>query len=269
MQYDPIKQRLGKIVNRSVFFRILFYKFLDILLLRAWYIKREIRHFKRETGSEADILDAGAGFGQYSYFMSSLSKNWRIKAVELKTEEVEACNWFFSKIQQPRRVFFEEADLLSYRQKEKFDLILSVDVMEHILEDERVFENFNYSIKPGGMLLISTPSDQGGSNVHHERDESFIDEHVREGYNRDEITQKLRKAGFSKTSTSYSYGWYGTQSWKLSMKYPILMLNISKVFFLLLPFYYLLTLPISICFNLIDVNKKQQTGTGLIVKAWK
>jgi len=269
MQYDPIKKRLGKIVNRSVVSRILFYKLLDILLLRAWYIKREIRYFKHKTGNEADILDAGAGFGQYSYFMSSLSKNWRITAVELKSEEVDACNRFFSTIQHPQRTFFEEANLLIYRKQEGFDLILSVDVMEHILEDDRVFENFCFSLKPGGLLLISTPSDQGGSNVHHELDESFIDEHVRDGYNRDEITQKLRKAGFSRIDTYYSYGRYGTRSWKLSMKYPILMLNKSIVFFFILPLYYLLTIPLSLCFNLIDVNKKQQTGTGLIVKAWK
>ncbi len=269
MQYDPIKKRIGQIVNRSVVSRILFYKFLDILLLRAWYIKREIRYFKHKTGNEADILDAGAGFGQYSYFMSSLSKNWRITAVELKSEEVDACNRFFSTIQHPQRTFFEGANLLTYKKQEGFDLILSVDVMEHILEDDRVFENFYYSLKPGGILLISTPSDQGGSNVQHEQDESFIDEHVRDGYNKDELTQKLRMIGFSRIDINYSYGCPGKLSWKLSMKYPILMLNKSNVFFLILPFYYLLTLPISLCFNLIDVNKKQQTGTGLIVKAWK
>lgn len=249
--------------------RIIFYKLLDILLLRAWYIKREIRHLKRSMGKEAHILDAGSGFGQYSYFMSVLSKSWKITGVELKSEEVEACNRFFAKIQHPQRTYFEEADLITYRKTDAFDLILSVDVMEHIAADEKVFDNFYSSLKPGGILLISTPSDKGGSNVHHESDESFIDEHVRDGYNRDEISQKLRNAGFSRIETNYSYGWYGTISWNLSMKYPILMVNKSKLLFFLLPIYYLLTLPWSLCFNLIDVNKKQQTGTGLIVKAWK
>lgn len=269
MQYDPIKQSLGKIFNRSTVSRKVFYRLLDILLLRAWYIKKEIRHFKKTTGQDANILDAGAGFGQYCYFMSKLSRKWRITAVELKPEQVEECNLFFSKIHTPQRVFFEEANLLSYTQEEHFDLILSVDVMEHILEDTRVLKNFCHSLKKGGVLLISTPSDQGGSDVHHDTDESFIDEHVRDGYNREELQNRLKNVGFSNVDIQYSYGWPGKFSWKLSMKFPILLLNKSKIFFLILPLYYLITLPVSLIFNLIDVNKNQQTGSGLIVKAWK
>ena len=42
------------------------------------------------------------------------------------------------------------------------------DKHDLILEDVAVFENICASLKPGGMLLISTPSDQGGSDVHGE-----------------------------------------------------------------------------------------------------
>jgi hypothetical protein len=141
--------------------------------------------------------------------------------------------------------------------------------MEHILEDEQVFRNFQASMKKGGMLLISTPSDQGGSDVNEEDASSFIEEHVRNGYNSKEIEDKLYKAGFSEAEARYSYGGPGKLSWKLSMKYPIKMLGISKIFFLVLPFYYLIAYPVSFILNYIDVNSKHRTGTGLIVKAWK
>jgi hypothetical protein len=137
-----------------------------------------------------------------------------------------------------------------------------------------VFKNFHASLKLGGMLLISTPSDQGGSDVHdhdhdHDHGGSFIDEHVRDGYNIDEIMEKLKKSGFSKTEAYYDYGAPGKISWKLSMKYPILMVNASKLFFVLLPFYYMVTFPFSLILNWLDVELKHKTGTGLIVKAWK
>ena len=269
MQYDPIKRSLGKIFNRSVVSRKLFFKLLDILLLRAWYIKREIRHFKKHFSAEAVVLDAGAGFGQYSYFMSSLSNSWKVTAVELKPEQVEDCNLFFSRIENPQRTFFEEADLLTYRNPDHFDMILSVDVMEHILEDTQVFENFHCSLKPEGVLIISTPSDKGGSDVQHEQDESFIDEHVRDGYGVDEIRKKLESAGFSDISVGFAYGSPGKISWRLSMKYPIQMVNFSKIFLLILPFYYLITFPISYLLNVRDVHKHHSTGTGLIVKCIK
>ena len=83
------------------------------------------------------------------------------------------------------------------------------------------------------MLLISNPSDQGGSDVKSESDSSFIEEHVRDGYNIKEIEQKLLSAGFSKVESKYSYGTPGKISWRLSMKYPILMLGSSKLFFII------------------------------------
>jgi hypothetical protein len=120
------------------------------------------------------------------------------------------------------------------------------------------------------MLLISTPSDQGGSDVHeHGEEESFIDEHVREGYNILEIQEKLKKAGFTRTEARYAYGKPGQAGWRLSMKYPILMLNASKLFFIALPFYYLLTFPFALIFNYLDVRLPHKTGTGLVVTAWK
>ena len=120
------------------------------------------------------------------------------------------------------------------------------------------------------MLIISTPSDQGGSDVHdHDHGESFIDEHVRDGYNVNDIQDKLKRAGFSRTEASYTYGKPGQAGWKLSMKYPIQLLNISKLFFIILPFYYLLTFPFALLFNYIDLHSKHKSGTGLLVKAWK
>ncbi|MGM0505303.1 MAG: class I SAM-dependent methyltransferase, partial [Bacteroidota bacterium] len=166
-------------------------------------------------------------------------------------------------------IHFEVADLTQFKKESAFDLILSVDVMEHIEEDVTVFENFYTSLKPGGMLLISTPSDQGGSDVHGDDEHSFIDEHVRDGYNVNDIEEKLKKAGFNRVETNYSYGTPGKISWKLSMKYPILMLNVSKLFFIILPVYYILAYPVAFILNYWDVNLKHKTGTGLIVKAYK
>ena len=100
-------------------------------------------------------------------------------------------------------------------------------------------------------------------------DSSFIEEHVRDGYNITEIENKLKEAGFSKVEARYSYGAPGKISWRLSMKYPILMLGASKLFFIILPFYYLVTYPISFVLNYFDITLKHPTGTGLIVKAWK
>ncbi|WP_241498954.1 class I SAM-dependent methyltransferase [Rufibacter ruber] len=213
-------------------------------------------------------MDAGSGFGQYTYYLSGMSDKWRTLAVDVKDEQVADCNNFFRQINR-RNVLFRVEDLVTFQDPQAFDLVLSVDVMEHILEDVDVFKNFHASLRPGGMLLISTPSDQGGSDVHGDEESSFIEEHVRDGYNIQEIQEKLRTAGFTRMEANYSYGTPGKISWRLSMKYPILMLGASKAFFVLLPFYYLVTFPFCLLLNWLDTHSKHPTGTGLIVKAWK
>lgn len=273
MQYDPIKRSLGKVFNKNPFLRKLFYQLLDLLLLRAWHIRKELRKRSHAAPDVKAILDAGSGFGQYTYRMALWFRNAEIKSVDIKPEQIEDCNQFIQKAGLSNRVKFEMADLTQFLEPTKYDLILSVDVMEHIEEDVLVFRNFYASMKNGGLLLISTPSDQGGSDSHHDNHEEgahgFIDEHVRDGYNISDIESKLKSVGFSKVEARYSYGFPGKISWKLSMKYPILLLGVSKVFFLVLPFYYILVFPFALVLNFIDLGMTHKSGTGLIVKAWK
>jgi len=277
MKYDPIKRSLGKVFNNTPALRKIFYRLLDLLLLRAWHIKKELRKWSGTACNNAQILDAGAGFGQYVYAMSRLNKSWNITAVDVKEEQIADCNEFFTKINENDRIHFEYADLTKFTSKKKFDLILSVDVMEHIEEDVLVFKNFIATMNEGAMLLISTPSDQGGSDAHHDHDHDhdhdgvhgFIDEHVRDGYNIQEIEDKLKEAGFARVEARYAYGTPGKISWKLSMKYPIIMLNTTKLFFILLPFYYIISYPFAYILNWFDVRGNHKTGTGLVVKAWK
>jgi SAM-dependent methyltransferase len=269
MQYEPIKRSLGKFFATSLFLRKILYFLLDLLLLRTWHVKKALRKIARHFHDERNVLDAGSGFGQYTWRMSRMNKLWKIKAVDINKEQIDDCNAFFSKAGLSDRVSFSCADLTTVIDPDSYDLILSVDVMEHIEEDRLVFQNFCKSLKKNGIVLISTPSDKGGSDVHGENEESFIDEHVRDGYGIIDITEKLSQAGFSNIEAQYTYGIPGNISWRLSMKYPVKMLNISYFFFLILPFYYLIFSPVSIILNIFDLFLTHKTGTGLLVTARK
>lgn len=269
MQYDPIKRSLGKIFNKTPFLRIIFYRLLDLLLLRSWHIRRELTTLGQHGFKPEQIADAGSGFGQYVYYLSKKYPSSTITGLDIKQEQVDDCNTFFTSIGKQDLVSFEWADLTTLNTREVYDLILSVDVMEHIEDDLTVFKHLYNGLKPGGILLISTPSDQGGSDVHHEHEESFIDEHVRDGYAISDMEEKLRKAGFSDIHIRYSYGKPGKLSWKLSMKFPILLVNFNKLFLVILPFYYLVIYPICFVLNLLDVRQEHATGTGLIVRSKK
>ena len=269
MQYEPIKKVFGRFFSGPLFMRKFLYFMLDLLLLRTWHVKKALKRIRMELPGNANILDAGSGLGQYTWRMARMNKNWKIDAVDINSEEIAGSADFFKRAGLSGRTSFRSADLTTFSDPEKYHFILSVDVMEHIKDDEAVFSNFYLSLKPDGILLLSTPSDKGGSDVHENEGRSFIDEHVRNGYNINELKEKLLRAGFRVAEASYTYGLPGSISWCLTMKYPVRMLNVSYFFLIILPFYYLIFFPVSIILNIFDLNLKHQQGTGLLVTARK
>ncbi len=273
MQYDPIKRSIGNVVQKRVVLRKLFYVLLGVLFLREWYVKSELRKvLSRASNGKVAVYDAGSGFGQYAYFIAKTYKNATVYGVDVKEEQIRDCNHFFKQANLTNATFAVE-DLTQITHENKFDLVLSVDVMEHILEDVTVFKNFYRAMKPGATLIINTPSDLAEDHDehsdHHEGSMAFVDEHVRNGYSAQDLTQKLTEAGFVNIRTTYTYGFWGKLYWHLALKYPMQLLGVSKAFFALLPFYYAITFPIALLFMLLDFSITNETGTGLTAVAEK
>ena len=267
MKYDPIKESLGNLVRRSPLLRKLFYRLLGLLFLREWHVKRALRSILRQ-GTVKHMFDAGSGFGQYSYYCATRFPEVSIFAVDVKEEQIRDCTEFFAAA-GVRNVVFATEDLTEPHHSNEFDLILSVDVMEHIQDDVTVFRNFSSALKPGGRLIVNTPSTLGGSDAHSPDDPSFIEEHARVGYDVSEIRSKLESAGLNVERVSFAYGPWGSIAWRLGIKIPILMVNRTRLSFLLLPFYYLLLLPFTLLFMYLDYRGTNKTGTGLLVVAEK
>lgn len=105
--------------------------------------------FKDLTAHKTDIqvLDVGAGHGAFT------------KKLHEEGYSIEACD-LFPEIFYYQEVECKKADLtepLPY-EDEKFDIIIAIEVMEHILDHEVFFKECSRILKPGGSLVISTPN---------------------------------------------------------------------------------------------------------------
>jgi SAM-dependent methyltransferase len=238
------------------------------MFLRSWYVRRELREIRKRIKGKIDIYDAGTGYGQYSYFMSKKLQPNRIYAVDVKENWIKDCENFF-KLKNLNDVSFGIEDLTTITHKNRFDLIVCVDVMEHIVEDVKVFLNYYNALKPDGILLINTPSIFGGSDVHDDEDESFVGEHARDGYSFEDLRDKLSPLGFANFKHKYSYGFWGDKAWRLGIKYPMLMLNKLKILLVILPFYYVLTLIPVLLMMFIDYKSDNKVGSGITFTAQK
>ncbi len=266
MDYDPIKDRLIRLFESSPLRQRLFFGILHTVFLRSWYVRSWLRRLLSER-PDARILDAGTGFGQYTDWILRHYPEVTIVAVDIKSDYLSRLEGYLSEVGLEARAEVRFADLTELDETGPFDLILSVDVMEHIEADRRVLSNFRDVLSPGGALLINTPSDQGGSNVRDDSGTSFIGEHVRDGYSVAEISEKLEGAGFRVEAVEFGYGRAGGLAWRLLIQTPIRLLAFSMATIPLVAVYYVLALPVGLLLNAADLAMHNSTGTGLTVVA--
>jgi SAM-dependent methyltransferase len=260
MHYDPVKDFFMQTVKMFPPVRKIFFALLDMLFLRNWYVRKQIKkYFKKEDA--LSFYDAGAGFCQYSDYILSKWQNSTAFALDLKGDYLELYAKY-AENKYPKRFTWTKADLVNYLPETKFNLIAAIDILEHIENDEQVIRNFYSCLQNGGKLIISTPSDLDEAS-------KFTEEHVRPGYSKDNLINILEKNGLSVNYSGYSYGKWGALSWKIGIKLPLGLVNFSKLLLLLLPIYYILSYPFICILMWVDINSMNYSGNGIIIVAEK
>lgn len=268
--YDPVKDRFASIIRNNRLLRTGFYKLLDTFFLRSWYVRKKLKEYAAQIDQSRDwkLLDAGAGFGQYDRFILREFNNVSVKAVDVKRDYLDDCRRYFAKEIEQGRIQFAYADLLSLDESPRFDVAICIDVLEHITEDVQVMKNLNSALKPGGYFLMHSPSIYSEEDAGD--DDSFVDEHARVGYSRQQISEKLNRAGFKPIEVAYTYGRKGHFAWQLLIKYPMLWMNKIKLWALpLMAVWYIFTLPVGLIFMRLDMRDDNEKGTGIYAVARK
>ncbi len=259
---------LGQQIGRSTFLRRTFHIISNYLILRSWYIRKEINSWSRKAPKEVNILDSGSGFGQCAFYLSSINSKWNIYSLDINRDKVCLCNSFFNEIGR-HNVIFKTVDIQEYKAEEAYDLILSIDVLNYIENEKIVLDNLYASLKTNGTLLISVPTNYANIDAFPIRSQKSTIQPVRKGYKKEELIELIKQSGFEIQHAIYTYGKAGKAAYNLSILYPLKMLELSKIFLLIIPFYLIIFLPISLLLNVYDLNVHQKTGEGLIVKAKK
>ena len=270
--YDPVKDAFAGMIRGRRWLRTGFYKLLNLFFLRSWHVRSMVRHLHAINFSghqKWSVLDAGSGFGQYDRFLLDEFSNAVIRAVDVKETYLEDCRSYFAPDIGKGRITFENLDLLKLAARDKYDFVLCVDVMEHIENDTAVLGNISRSLKEGGFFLMHSPSHLSGEDAE-EEEGSFVDEHARTGYSREEIDKKLRKCGLIPVDINYTYRKWGHASWVIMIKWPMLLLNrLGMWSAIVLPFYYLIILIPGLIMMNADLTNGREEGKGIIVLAQK
>jgi SAM-dependent methyltransferase len=268
MYYDPVKEMLGSVFIRTPFLRRLFYRLLDAVLVRSWHMHREIKIWAAEHKNATHILDAGSGYGQYTYYLNRLNPRYSIFGLDIKQDQVSRCNTFYRE-RSIANVYFRTGDLKDFCQPKAFDLILCVDVLGYLEDDTGVFENMYESLRDNGIFLVSVPSDKReSSGIENFRfpEEAAL---VKPGYTMASIKSRLKRLGYKKVRARYIYGRPGQLSWLLSIKWPLTLVRKAKALVIFFPLYFMIIFPLCLVLNFMDTRMGHLTGAGIILKAYK
>lgn len=158
------------------------------------------------------ILDGGCGKGQYALRMAQEFPWLKVIAMDINIPK--------AKNNCPDNLLFRKRDLRELREKEIYDFIYSIDVLEHIPSNIEVLRNFYRALKNGGYLFLHMPYDIGKKYIFSK--DFFINfsdwadkEHAGEQYTLDKMKAILTELGFEILKAEHTFGFPGELAWEL------------------------------------------------------
>ncbi|OGC74556.1 hypothetical protein A2425_00805 [candidate division WWE3 bacterium RIFOXYC1_FULL_42_17] len=146
------------------------------------------RHFGNKKN--LNILDVGCGTGALAHF---LTKFGDVTGFDMSPDAIEFC-----KHKGLSNVFVQDVSKLEgEKHARKFNLIVALDVLEHVQDDILVMQKIREMLSDDGLFFVNVPAHKF---LWSEHDEAL--EHKRR-YHRLELTKKLNDAGFKIVSNSY------------------------------------------------------------------
>jgi SAM-dependent methyltransferase len=156
-------------------------------------------------GAYRSILDAGCGGGVFTMELAKQHPHATVIGLELEPELVER-DAAVAQAAALTNCAFRQGDVTQLPFDGEFDLVVSVDNLEHVDDDVTAMRGLLRSLRPGGRLVVHVPGYERRWLMFGRRVNFDVPGHVRPGYRADELVEKLERAGFTLSSCGYTYG---------------------------------------------------------------
>jgi len=160
-----------------------------------WYALKNI--LKKELKNNLTILDIGGYDGEISYRLKKVFLNLDIIVVDIDKSGLDTAK------KRGLKTLYASALKLPL-ESNSVDVVLCLDVIEHIQEEDRLIKEISRVLKPGGKVILSTPFSDFRL--------PFVDiytvnkqwEHIKTGYSFEELENLFRQNGlYIKYKTKY------------------------------------------------------------------
>jgi len=225
--------------------------------LRTIYLQRYIRRFQFTR-----VLDAGCGTGQFTLYLARKYPHAEFTGYDLSEKAIKT-SVASRNLHKLHNADFQKMDLFELNQKSVFDLIYSIDVLEHIVGNMKVIHNLDSALRKGGILYIAMPYEKDHrflfpAKFHQRYVQWSAVEHGGDQYSLEEWKTLLQNLGYEIIISKRTFGMWGKLAWEMD-----LVLEGNKVIKRLL-------LPFLLCLCCLDIIwKNGRTSYALLIVARK
>ncbi len=226
------------------------------LVVKSLYLQRAVASFLR-TGHKT-ILDAGCGpDGQLAALLAARYPTCLVECMDL-----------YCATSGPRaNVLLREADLCTLTEVSAYDLVYSIDVLEHIQDYADVLDRLVRALRPGGLLFLHVPgADQrhwfkatDAEAANEFREHRAGDDHVREGFDKAGLVHDLERRSVTVVEARWTFS--GLTGW------------LKEIFSLGerrgVPGIGLVLLPVVVLSVMVEMAMAPRRGNGLCILAVK
>lgn len=184
--------------------------------LRSWHIIRALRERGLWDPRPRALYDAGGGEGAFALHVARRFPAWRVVVGDNERRTIDRAR-SIKRALGLHNLEVREVDLREPGDEDTYDIVVCADVLEHIEEDGRVIWHLGRALKPGGTLLVTSPSVPQPRHLPivgwRERRIGFDPSdygHVRDGYSEAQLHGLFTRAGLAVDTVERTFGPAGT-----------------------------------------------------------
>ena len=223
--------------------------------LRSIYFKKILSSYLASSKLRK-ILDAGSGIGAYAFWLAKTFPRASVTGGDIDRHKLKSCRVLTREFHL-NNVSFSYFDITKANGKARYNLIVTIDVLEHVEDYTKVLHNFHRLLRKDGFLYIHVPQPHQ-KRIFRSLRQWHHEDHVREGIDNKTLRRELIELGFQIRTVRETFGWAGKLAWELNH------ITLTKSFILtgmLFPALYIL--------ELIDERLDNKQGLCMAVLAQK
>ncbi len=203
------------------------------------------------------ILDAGSGIGAYTFLLGQTYPQAKVTGGDIDKYKLKSCQTMAKELGL-KNVEFDYLNITKINNKENYyDLIVNIDVLEHVDNYELALKNFFRVLHRNGYLYIHVPQ-PNQKRIFNSITKWHHEDHVREGIARKDLENSLKKLGFKIIASKETFGFFGKLAWEINH----IMLSRSFVLAgIIFPFLFIL--------GKLDLLLKNKDGLGIAILVQK